>query len=295
MRRHGAAGAPAARDGHEARDGHDRHHPPAGGSRRGLIWTGSISFGLVNIPVSLRSAESAKELHFTMLDRRDLSPVGYRKINKATGQDVPSDQIVKGYKLGEDEYVTLSDEDFKRASPERTQRIDIQAFVDRGAIDPALYERPYYLEPAAKSEKAYALLREAMRRSGKTGIATVVLRAREYLAALLVHGNVLTLELLRYASELRDPSDLRVPEADSKRLRVTEAELKMAQRLIDDLSAPWEPEKYKDQYRDELLAFIEEKAKAGKTEVGAHPAEKPRRAAPPADLMGLLKKSLAKR
>lgn len=262
---------------------------------KGLVWTGTISFGLVNIPVSLHSGESAKELHFTMLDRRDMSPVGYRKINKNTGADVPPGQIVKGYRLEDDRYVTLSEEDFKRASPERTQRIEIRAFVDGSRINPAHFDRPYYLEPAARSEKAYALLREALRRSGKVGIATVVLRARERLGALIVQGPVLTLELLRYASELRDPRDLRLPAEDARALKISESELQMAERLIAELSGPWRPESFKDEYHDELLAFIERKAKAGKTEAARALPSRPARGTPPTDIMALLKKSLAQR
>ena len=288
-RRHGRAAARGvARPHDEHEDGFGRAHP------KGLIWTGTISFGLVNIPVTLHSGENAKELHFTMLDKRDLSPIGYRKINKNTGAEVSGSQIVKGFKHGPDEYVTLSDEDFKKASPERTQRIDIAAFVDGAAIDPALYDRPYYLEPAAKSEKAYALLREAMRRAGKVGIASVVLRARQHLAALLVQGRVLTLELLRYRDELRDPSELHLPDEDLRRLKITETELEMAERLVGELGAPWRPEQYKDDYRDELLAFIEAKAKAGKAVTAPAGPAKTRGLAAPVDIMSLLKKSLAK-
>lgn len=249
-----------------------------------------MSFGLVNIPVTLHSGETTDELHFSMLDRRDLAPIGYRKINKLTGEEVPAREITKGYKRGPNEFVTLDEADFKRASPERSQRIDITAFVDAGSIDPAHFERPYYLEPAAKSEKAYALLREAMRRSRKTAVASLVLRARQHLAALIVRGPAIMLELLRYPAELRGPSDLRLPEEDLSRLRISEAELKMAERLIEDLAAPWRPEQYKDEYRSELLAFIEEKARTGKSRTGAAAAG-PLEA--PADIMSLLKKSLA--
>jgi len=268
--------------------------PRAGRRPKGLIWTGTISFGLVNIPVTMHSGETAQELNFSMLDKRDMSPIGYRKINKTTGTEVPANQIVKGYRWGPDEFVTVTDEDFRRASPERTQRIDITAFVDAGKIEPAMFDRPYYLEPAAKSDKAYALLREAMRRSGKVGIASVVLRARQHLAALFVQGSALTLELLRYRDELRDPSDLRLPEDDLERLKITGAELDMAERLVGELSAPWRPEKYKDEYRDELLKFIEKKAQSGKTVPAPPGPAKSRPLAASTDIMALLKKSLAK-
>lgn len=277
------------------RGGRPRATPPRPVPARrpkGLIWNGLVSFGLVNIPVTLHSAESAKDLSFTMLDKRDLSPIGYRKVSKSTGEEVPRARIVKGYRLDDGRYVTLSEEDFRRASPERTQRIEIQAFVDGSKIEPAYFDRPYYLEPAAKSEKAYALLREAMKRSGKAGIATIVLRAREHLAALIARGPALTLELLRYREELRDPADLRLPDES---LALPESEVAMAQRLVEELSAPWRPEAYKDHYRGELLAFIEKKAKAGKAEAGPEVPEARESATPPEDIMSLLKKSLASR
>ncbi len=270
---------------------------PAGPPRRpkGLIWTGTVSFGLVNIPVALHSGESVKELHFTMLDRRDLSPIGYRKVNKNTGEEVPAGSVVKGFTLEDGRYVTLSDEDFKRASPERTQRIDIRSFVDGSRIEPAYFDRPYYLEPSPKHEKAYVLLREAMKRSKKVGIATIVLRSREHVAALMARGPALMLELLRYSDELRDPADLHLPAEEADRLKLSEGELAMAERLIEDLSGPWRPEAFKDEYRDELLAFIEKKAKAGKAEAGLPAPEARAEATPPADIMALLKKSLAHR
>ena len=268
-----------------------RAQPP---SRRpkGLVWNGTISFGLVNIPVTLHSGENRKELRFTMLDSRDMSPIGYRKVNKSTGAEVPAGKIVKGYRTEDDRFVTVTSEDFKRASPERTQRIEIQAFIDGSTIDPAQFEKPYYLEPAPKNEKAYALLREAMKRTGKVGVATIVLRARQYVAALMPQGPVLMLELLRYREELRDPSDLRLPPED---LPLSDAELGMARRLIEELSGPWKPESFKDEYRDELLAFIEKKAKAGKTSAAPEMPEARPRGTPPTDIMALLKKSLERR
>lgn len=273
---------------------HRGGRPRAAPARRpkGLIWNGLISFGLVNIPVTLHSGESAKDLHFILLDKRDLSPIGYRKINKGTGEEVPRDRIVKAYRLEDGRYVTLTEEDFKRASPERSQRIEIKAFVEAAQIDPAHFERPYYLEPAPKNEKAYALLREAMKRTGKIGVATIVLRGKEHLAALIARGPALMLEMLRYGEELRDPSDLHLPDES---LALPEGELAMAQRLVEDLAGPWKPDEYKDQYRGELLAFIEKKAKAGKAEAGPEIPEPRESATPPSDIMALLKKSLASR
>ena len=275
---------------------HDRSSPKSRAAGRaprpkGLIWSGSISFGLVNIPVSLHSAENSKELGFSMLDRRDMAPIGYKKINKNTGEEVPSKEIVKGYKYGEDRYVTVTEADLKRASPEKTQRVDIIAFVDGREIKPVYFDRPYYLEPRPKSEKAYGLLRDAMKRAGQVGIANVVLRARQYLAAVIPSGPALVLELLRYPAELRDPTDLHLPAEDAKKLGVSEAELGMALRLIEELKRPWDPSQYRDEYRDELLAFIEEKARKGEVKEGP-PVEKEASLEPPADIMALLKKSL---
>jgi DNA end-binding protein Ku len=260
------------------------------------LWTGSISFGLVTIPVSLVTAEVREELDFTLLDRRDDSPIGYQKINKRTGKPVPADQIVRGFPYRDGRYVVVSDADLRRASPERTQRIDVVSFVEAGEIPPIYFDRPYYLEPARGGERAYALFREALRRSGRVVVATVVVKTREHLAAILVQDRVLVLDLLRYASELRDPSRLRV---SGPGLRgVSEREIKMAERLIDDMTGPWKPERYRDEYRDELLAFIKKRGRAGQlasapevVEAEEEPARRPR--ADVIDIADLLRKSLA--
>ncbi len=256
------------------------------------IWTGSVGFGLVNIPVNLYPGENKEELGFTMLDKRTMDPVGYKKVNKKTGQEVPKQELVKGFELEEGRYVVLEDADFKRAAPEKSQRVDIQAFVDGASLDPAYFSAPYFLEPAAKSEKVYALLREALKRSGKIGIATFVLRSKQHLCALLPRGDALMLVLLRYAHELRDPGELHLPAAEAKKLKISEAELKMAERLIDDLAAPWDPSRYKDDYKDQLMEVIQAKAKTGKVEEVEMP-KAPAKAPPPTDIMELLKKSVA--
>jgi DNA end-binding protein Ku len=258
------------------------------------IWKGSVGFGLVNIPVNLYSGESREELGLTMLDKRDHAPIGYKKINKKTGEEVSKQDIVKGFEVSDGRFVELTEADLKRAAPDKTQRVDIQAFVDAAALDPAFLSTPYYLEPAARSDKVYALLREALARSGKAGIATVVIRAKQHMAAVLPRGDALMLILLRYAHELRDPDELHLPAAGAKGAKVTEAELKMAQRLIDDLSGPWQPEKYKDEFRVKLMEFIEKKAKAGKA--AKAPVIKDAKALPPPpkDIMALLKKSVSR-
>jgi DNA end-binding protein Ku len=258
-----------------------------------MIWKGLISFGLVSIPVALHPAESRDELDFTLLDRKDLSPIGYRKINKETGQEVPSARITRGLEYQKGRYVIVDEEELRRASPERTQRIDILSFTDRGEIDPRFYDRPYYLEPLARSEKGYALLREALRRTGKVAIASVVIRTRQHLAAVVPHDRALVLNVLRYASELRDPDDLTLPGDNLKSLRITPSELAMAEQLVSSMVGPWEPHRYHDEYRDEVLAYVKRRAKAGKIEDRGAPA--PRKKPPKSevvDIMHLLRQSL---
>ncbi len=197
------------------------------------IWKGSIDFGLVNIPVSLYSAETPSRLDFDMLDKRDFSRVRYHRVNERTGKEVPWDQVIKGYQYEKGEYVALTDEDFRRANVESTQSITITDFVDLSEISPIYYDKPYYLEPVKNGRRAYALLREVMKKTGKAGIARVVIRTRQHLAVLLVQGSLLILNLLRFAHELRDASALDVPETGSKRAGVSDREIKMAKNLID--------------------------------------------------------------
>jgi DNA end-binding protein Ku len=259
------------------------------------LWTGSISFGLVTIPVSLVTAEVREELDFTLLDRRDDSPIGYQKISKRTGKPVPADRIVRGFEYQDGRYVVLSDADLRRASSERTQRIDVLSFVEAAEIPPTYFDRPYYLEPARGGERGYVLFREALRRTGRVAVATVVVKTRQHLAAILVQDRVLVLDVLRYASELRDPSRLRVPGPNLKALRVSDRELRMAERLIAEMTGPWEPERYHDEYRDELMAFIKKRGRAGRLASAAEPEEEPARRprADVIDIADLLRKSLA--
>jgi DNA end-binding protein Ku len=264
---------------------------------RGL-WKGAISFGLVNVPVELFSAEKrANELDLTMLDKRDLAPVGYKRYNKSTGEDVPWAEIVKGYEYEDGKYVVLSDEDFRRANVEASKTVEIQAFVDATEIAPLFFETPYYLAPGKRGEKAYALLRDALRKSGKAGVATVVIRTRQYLAAVLPQEDVLVMNTLRYAGEIRSAEELDLPAA-ALQARASAKEMDMALRLIDDMSEKWKPEKFKDTYREDLLARIEEKVKAGQTEEITAPEKGGKEAAAGAeviDLMALLKKSVARK
>ncbi|HEV8436894.1 MAG TPA: Ku protein [Methylomirabilota bacterium] len=254
------------------------------------IWTGSIGFGLVNIPVSVLPGESREELDFTLLDERDMSPIGYRKVSKRTGKEVPRNRIVRGFEYAKGRYVLVTDADLRRASPERTRRIDILAFTDHSEVDPRYYDRPYYLEPAAGGEKGYALFREALQRTGKIAIATVVMRTRQYLAAVIARDSVLVLDLLRYPSELRDPGKLALPSENLKRLGISGKEVGMAERLVDEMAAPWDPSKYRDEYQDELMSFIKKRAKTGEVEEVEEPP-KPKKGEV-IDIMDLLKRSV---
>jgi DNA end-binding protein Ku len=254
------------------------------------LWKGAISFGLVNVPVELHSAKKrAAELDMTMLDKRDLAPVGYKRVNKSTGKEVPWGEVVKGYEYKDDKYVVLSDEDFRRANPEASGTVDILAFVELADIQPQFFETPYYLVPEKRGEKAYALLRETLQKAGKAGIASVVIRTKQYLAALVAQDELLVLNTLRYADELKDPAELEIPKA-----KVTPKELDMALRLVEDMADKWHPEKYKDTYKDDLLKRIKEKVKAGETEEIPEPEKAPRagKGADVIDLMALLKKSV---
>ena len=257
------------------------------GSR--AIWTGSLSFGLVNIPVALHAAETSNDLGFKFLDRRDLSPVHYRRVNEKTGKEVPWDDIVKGYEYEKGEYVPLSEADFKRANLETTQTIEISDFVDGSEIDAVYFDKPYYLAPAKNAAKSYALLREVMRRTNTIGVAKVVIRSREHLAAVLPRGSVLVLNVLRFAHEIRDPAALELP----NNVTIGEKEIKMGERLVEAMVDKWRPEKYRDDYREDLLALIERKVKEGKTKVlDETPPAQPRPSAKVVDIMDLLKRSV---
>ena len=260
------------------------------------FWKGSVSFGLVEIPVRLQPATVTHDLEFTLLDRHDFAPVGNRRYNKTTGREIEWGDVVRGYEYEPDEYVVLSDEELDRVNVKATESIEIVEFVPAGAIEPLYFETPYYVEPMKKASKSYALLRAALERTERVGIARVVLRTRQRTAALVVRGPALVLNLLRYAHELRPVKDLEVPEPKST--KVSEAELKMAERLIAGMEGTWKPEEFQDEYRDEVMALVERKVRSGQTHeiLEPEPGEKRRRArSEVVDLMPLLKKSLEAR
>lgn len=261
------------------------------------IWKGNISFGLVNIPVGLYSAEKKEEkLSFNLLDKHDMAPVGYKRFNKQTGEEVQAGDLVKGYEYEEGKYVVLSEEDFKRADPKATQTVEITDFVDLSKIPPSFFEKPYYLAPTGKSSKSYALLREVLKRTNKAGVARVVIHSKEYVGVVFPYGRILVLDLLRYPHEIREPESLETPEEDIKKLGISEKELDMAERLVEGMYSEWAPEKYHDTYHEELVSYIEKKIAAGETAAIPEAPTQPEaaRKGEVIDLMSLLKKSLEK-
>lgn len=248
------------------------------------IWSGAISFGLVNIPVRLYSATGDSNLDFDMLAKDDLSPIKYLRVAASDGREVPYKDIVKGYQIEKGKYVVLTDKDFEKASAQKTKSIEILNFVEEEEINPIYFDKPYYLEPDKNAGKPYSLLREALKKSGKVGIATYVLRNREHLAAIKAAGNVIVLNQMRYDSDVRDPNDLNLPEADL----ISAKELDMANKLIDQLTEKFQPEQYKDTYIDELKKVIEAKSEGKTIEVKGE-APEPTKVK---DLMDVLKASL---
>ncbi|BDB28462.1 Ku protein [Cupriavidus sp. P-10] len=264
-----------------------------------IIWKGAITFGLVNIPVVLRPASRSQTLDLDLLDARDMAPVGYQRINKSTGKPVDKEHIVKGYQYAKDEYVLLNDEDFRQANVEATQTVDIVSFVDAQSIPPYYFDTPYYLEPDKRGDRGYALLHATMRRTGRAALALVVLRNRQHLAAMLVHDNALVLNTMRFADEVLPISDLRLPKASSAKGTGAHArEIEMATKLVKDMTEDWKPEQYRDTYRDDMMARIDEKVESGKTHQLTQPTEDeeaPRRSAKVIDMVALLRKSLGER
>lgn len=256
------------------------------------IWKGQISFGLVNVPVSLYPAEaSASELHFNLLDSKNMARVRYQRVNEVTGEEVPMDRIVKGYELENGEHVILTRQELENFDVKATQTIEIQDFVDLSSIHYTYFDKPYYLVPGKKAEKGYVLLRETLHRTGKVGISKVVIRTRQYLAALMPQDNGLILNLLRYAYELRDLQEYDLPGRDLSDYRVSDREMDMAVNLVDTMTTEWEPEKYHDEYRERLIAYIERKAAEGE-QVQPPEGELERPRAEVVDFMELLKKSV---
>ena len=257
------------------------------------LWKGAITFGLVHIPVALHPAATHHELDFDWLDRRNMAPVGYKRVNKETGREVPRESIVRALKHEDGRYVVLSDEEIRAANVKSTQTVDIAAFVDAGSIDVSYFETPYFLAPLARGEKVYALLREALKREQKVGIAYVVIQTKQHLAALIPGERVLMLNTLRWATELKSATALGLPPEGLKASGIREQELKMASELVTQMSGRWDPGQYRDSFREDILKLVGRKLAKGRLKVVAAPSED---ANPPTakiiDLTELLKQSL---
>lgn len=227
------------------------------------IWKGAINFGLVHVPVALYPASQSDGVDFDWLDKRTMDPVGYKRVNKRTGKEITKENIVKGVKQADGDYVVLSEDEIAKAYPRTVQAIEIEAFVQAQEVSFVYLEKPYYLESINKGDKVYALLRDAMHKAGVIGIARVVLHTKEHLAALVPAGPALMLDLLRWADDIRSSDDLHIPSED---LKPKPAELKMATELIKDMTTAWKPDAYKDTFADAIHQLVAVKVKAGKTE-----------------------------
>lgn len=226
------------------------------------IWKGDISFGLVSIPVSLFSIEENNDIHFHLLNAKTNSRVKYQRVDEVTGKEVPWKEIVKGYEYDKGNYIIVNEDAFEKASPELFKTLDIEEFVDLKDIDNLYYTKPYYLIPEGKNKKAYVLLREALKKTNKVGVAKAILRTKEYLSIILPHDNTLLLYLIHFKDEIRSEEELNVPKDTIKTYKITDKEIKMATDLINDMSAPWEPDKYHNEYRETLKKWLDQQIKA---------------------------------
>jgi DNA end-binding protein Ku len=258
------------------------------------LWKGAISFGLVHIPVSLHPASGESGIDFDWLDKRSMDPVGYKRINKRTGREITKENIVRGVAHEKGNYVILSDKEIAEAYPRSTQMVEIESFVPLQDIPFEYFDRPYYLAPTGKGQKVYALLRETLKKSGKAGIARVVIQTKQHLAALIPSGPVLMLSLLRWSSDIRSYDNLDIPKEGVKAAGLAAAELKMAEQLVASMSGEFDPGEYTDRFKKQVLDLVARKAKAGKT----HTVVEPQEEAPATggaeiiDLAALLKQSL---
>lgn len=262
------------------------------------IWTGTLSFGLLNIPVRLMAGERRVDLSFRMLDSRNNARVRYERVNEETGEEVPWKEIVKAFEYDKGAYVVIEEEDLAAAAPDRKETIDIDTFVDVAAIGPEYFDKPYVLEPAAKAEKGYVLLRDVLARTGKAGIGRVVIRTREYLAAVLPRDDALVMMVLRFAQELVDPEEYKLPEGKSSKWKISEREVEMAEQLIASMTGEWNPEDFKDDFRLRLQKVIEDRVRSKKVVQGEEEEDE----RPPEgsatnviDFAELLKRSLEKK
>lgn len=258
------------------------------------IWTGTLSFGLLNVPVSLMSGERRVDISFRMLDSRDRKPIRFERVNAETGEEVPWKDIVKAFEYDKGSYVVVEKEDIASAAPQTHDSIDVEAFVERDEISVRFYEKPYVIVPDKKAEKGYVLLRETLRDTGRAGIARVVIRTREYLCAVVPEGEALLLMMLRYPQELVDPAEYRLPGGKPADYRISRRETEMAASLIESMSVPWRADDYQDEFRGRLEAIIRErlKAKGATTRIIDEHTEPEDATTNVVDFMALLQKSL---
>ncbi len=263
----------------------------ATGSR--TLWKGAITFGLVHIPVGLHTASIEQGVDFDWLDKRSMDPVGYKRINKKTGKEITAENIVKGVEYEDGKYVVISPDEIAAVYPRTTQTIEIQRFIDANDIPFLFLERPYYVAPINKGQKVYALLREVLLKTGKVGLAKVVIATKQHLAVLVPSGKALVLNLVRWGDEVKSLDGLDLPAAGIKGANISAAEMKMAEQLVKDMSGTWKPEDFKDEFKHAVMKLVDKKVKAGDTETVIQPEEEaPEDSAEVIDLTELLQRSL---
>jgi DNA end-binding protein Ku len=288
----------SARTKSHAKSGSETPGKKGGRPQGRSLWTGSLSFGLLNIPVSLGSAKEEADLSFQLLDKRDYGHIGYRQYNKSTGKEVPRDKIVKGYEYEDGKFVIVTDEDFRRANPRAVSTIDIEDFVQYREMDPMLFDTPYYLRPEKNGEKGYLLLRDVMKQEGKVAIGKVVLFRKQRLVAVIVRGDYLVLEMLRFDREILTADEMAGLDDRFSGVKISPREIEMAASLVNGMTSKWDPNKYEDTYQKQLLETIKAKVKKGGVEALESTEEEesvPMPRGKVVDLMPLLKKSLAGR
>ncbi|CAN5383342.1 Ku protein [soil metagenome] len=261
------------------------------------IWKGQITFGLVNIPVALFSGEKSVDLSFHLVDSRDKARIRYERVNEHTGEEVPWDQIVKSYEYKDGKYILLTDEDFEKVAVEANKSVEIEDFVNREDIPPEYFEKPYYLTPGKGGDKGYALLREALRKTGKVGIAKVVIRSRQNLAAVFADGKLLVMNVMRFDQEVVKADNFEAPSDNLGALKISDKEVKMAEQLIESMTSEWEPKKYHDDYRKKLHEWIDKRiaAEKGEEPEAEEAVAEEKHSGEVIDVFALLKRSLEER
>jgi DNA end-binding protein Ku len=258
------------------------------------IWKGDISFGLVSIPISLVSIEENNDLKFHLLNSKTQSRVRYQRVDEETGKEVPWNQIVKGYEYDKGNYIIVNEEEFEKASPELFKTIDIEEFVELNEIDNLYFTKPYYLIPEGKNKTAYVLLREALKKTNKVGVAKTILRTKEYLSLILPHNNTLLLYLIHFSDEIRTEEELNIPKEALTSYKITDKEIKMAVDLIKDMTVSWKPEKYHNDYRETLQKWLD-KQTAALAKSGKKITKTPKEQGAVVDFVSLLKESMKKK